>query len=109
MQTIERLKRGVRDWLEWHELDRDTTFYSGEEWRARREAYLANSSLVLVFEGGLYSVMNRHRDDSMVLYDDLERVARGFGYFFELGHAWSMGFYPLPGKSLDPDLGTNSE
>ncbi len=29
------------------------------------------------------------------LYDDFTRFVRGFGYFFEFGHAWSVGFCPV--------------
>jgi len=109
MQSIERLRRGVHEWLIDHELDGDTAFYTREEWEARKEPYLAESALILVFEGGLFSVMNGHHEDSIKLYDDFEQFVRGFGYFFELGHAWSMGFYPLPAKRLHPGLRIYSE
>jgi hypothetical protein len=29
------------------------------------------------------------------LCDEFDRFVRGFGYFYEMGHAWNMGFYPL--------------
>jgi hypothetical protein len=96
MPSIEELKEAVEAWLVDRELDRDTVFDSREEWKARNERYLADAELVLVFEGGLYSVMNGHHQDSIELYDEFEQLVRGLGYFFELGHAWSMGFYPRP-------------
>ncbi len=82
MQSIEKLRRNVHEWLVDHELDRDTTFYTREEWEARQESYLAGSDLILVFEGGLFSVMNGHHEDSIRLYDEFEQFVRGFGYFF---------------------------
>jgi len=109
MQSTERFRRRVDEWLVEHELDRDTTFYTREEWTARNEPFLAHSDLVLVFEGGLYRVMNGCDEDSMKLYDEFEQFVRGFGYFFELGHAWSMGLYPLPAGSFHPGLRIYSE
>jgi hypothetical protein len=58
VKTIERLRLGVHEWLVSHELDRDGTFYTRDEWKARKEPFLADSELVLIFESGLYRVMN---------------------------------------------------
>jgi hypothetical protein len=109
VQSIERLRLGVHEWLVNHELDRDATFFTRDEWRVRNEPYLADSELVLVFEGGLYRVMNGCDKNSIKLYDELEQFVRGLGYFFELGHAWNMGFYALPARRLHPDLRIYSE
>ena len=95
MEPAEKLRRGIAQWLSRNELDGGTAFYGPEEWKARNEPYLEQSDLVLVFEGALYSVLNGHRTDSIKLYDEFSRFVRGFGYFFEFGHAWNMGFYPL--------------
>ena len=108
-QTIDKLRRGVHDWLADHELNRDTRFYTREEWRARDEEYLADAPLVLVFEGELFRVMNGHHEQSMKLQHDLEQFVRCLGYLFELGHAWSMGFYPLPTGHPHPGLRIHSE
>ncbi len=109
MQSIERLRREVRGWLVERELAGDTAFYTREEWEARKEPYLADSALILVFEGGLFNVMNGHHEGSIKLYHEFEQFVRGFGYFFELGHAWSMGFYSLPAKRRHPDLRIRAE
>jgi hypothetical protein len=29
---------------------------------------------------------------------------QGFGYYFEFGDAWNMGFYPLPAGYSNEDL-----
>ncbi len=104
MQTIENLRRSVHAWLVDHELNADTRFYTREEWRARDEEYLADAALVLVFEGELFRVMNSHHEESIKLQADLEQFVRSLGYFLELGHAWSMGFYPLPEDHGPDDL-----
>ncbi len=103
-QTIETLKRCLHDWLVDHELDRDTRFYTRDEWSARKEEYLADAALVLVFEGALYRVMNSHHAESIKLQDDLDQFVRCLGYFFELGHAWSIGFHPLRAAHPHPGL-----
>ena len=95
MKPVEKLKRGIDEWLVRHELNGDTAFYAPDEWKARDEPYLTGSDLVLAFEGALYSVLNGYRPDSMTLYEEFTRFVRGFGYFFEFGHAWNIGFYPF--------------
>ena len=108
-QTSEKLRRGLHNWLVDHELDRDTRFYTQDEWRARDEEYLPDASLVLVFEGELFRVMNSHHQQSIKLQHDLEQFVRCLGYFFELGHAWSMGFHPLPAAHPHPGLRIHSD
>ena len=108
-ESIERLRSSVYEWLAEHELDGDTAFYTPEEWKAREEPYLADSALILVFEGELYRIMNGHHKDGIKMYNDFEQFVRGFGYFFELGHAWSIGFYPLPVGRFNPGLRVYSE
>jgi hypothetical protein len=96
VQNIEKLREAVRKWLVKNELSRDTRFYTPDEWAARKEPYLTNSKLVLIFEGALYRIIYGHTAHSVKLYAELERIARRFGYYFEFGNAWNMGFYPLP-------------
>jgi hypothetical protein len=106
MQPIEKLKRGVYEWLVDHELDHDTRFYTSEEWRARDEPYLTDAGLILIFEGAFYSVVNGHTNSSK-LYTEFNKFVEGFGYFFEIGNAWNMGFYPVKNNSLHPDRREN--
>jgi hypothetical protein len=109
VQSVERVRQRIHEWLVKHELDRDTRFYTREEWTARKEPYLADPELVLTFEGALYRVVNGCDRDSIKLYGQLERLARRLGFYFEIGHAWNMGFYPIPAKRLHPDLRICSE
>jgi hypothetical protein len=94
MQSIERLKLGINGWLVHHELNGDTSFFTPKEWRARGEEYCTESKLILVFEGGLFSLLNGY-SGNVELYDEFDRFVRGFGYYYEMGNAWNMGFYPL--------------
>ncbi len=109
MQPIEKLRQSVHGWLVEYELDGDTAFFTQAEWRGRGEAYLLDSCLILVFEGEFYRVMNGGHEESIALYDEFERFLRGIGYYFELGHAWSMGFYLLPARQQHSDLRIYSE
>lgn len=94
MEPVEKLKLGVQEWLLHHELHGDTTFFTPNEWRARGGQYGTDSQLVLVFEGGLYELLNGY-SRRVELYDEFDRFVQAFGYFFEMGNAWNLGFYPL--------------
>jgi hypothetical protein len=96
MAPIVTLRRELREWLVSHRLDRDTAFLDSDQWHARNEPYLRDASLILIFEGALFSVVNGRREDSVELYDQLTRLAERLGYFFEFGDAWNIGFYPAP-------------
>lgn len=74
-------------WLRKNELDGDTTFYSIEDWRNRKEPYHNESEFVITTEGGLHFILNY--GDSTEFYDLLD----SFGYYIELGHSWNLGFY----------------
>ena len=106
---IEKLRRAIHEWLIDRELARDTAFYTREQWDAREEPYLAQSELVLVFEGGFYRVINDRHPENVTLYEEFQELVRGLGYFFEFGHAWNMGFYPLPVTSPHHGLRIYSE
>lgn len=94
MQPIDRLKFAVQEWLLHHELAGDTAFHTPEEWRARGERYCTEAELILVFEGGLYRLLNGY-SGGVKLYEEFERLVNGFGYFYRMGNAWNLGFYPM--------------
>jgi hypothetical protein len=89
--NIERLKTAIEEWLIRNDLDIDTGFYSVDDWRARKEDYLNDAELVLVFEGGLHSMLNFGGDT-----EEFDDYIASFGYYYEQGHSWNMGFYPIP-------------
>jgi len=85
------LQAALQAWLVNNELDLDTTFYTGEQWRRRGEDVLTGAELILVTEGNLSIILNYYYDDPMV--GELDELCASFGYWFELGHTWSVGFY----------------
>lgn len=102
--NIERLKIAVEEWLIRNELDIDTGFSSIEEWRARNEDFLNDAELVLVFEGGLYTMLNYGGDTA-----EFDEYIESFGYFYELGHSWNMGFYPIPNYDYTTLIGSYAQ
>jgi hypothetical protein len=74
------------------ELDGDTAFYTGEEWHRRGEDALTGSELILVTEGDLAILLNYDYDHPTVR--ELNELCAACGYWLELGHTWSVGFYP---------------
>ena len=89
---LERLKAALEEWLIRNDLDLDTNFYSIEDWRKREEDYHIDAELVLIYEGGLHDVLNY-----MGGSEEFDDYIESFGYYYELGHTWNMGFYPIPG------------
>jgi hypothetical protein len=83
----EQLIESIKLYLRKNDLDKDTTLYSIEEWKKREEKYLNDSEFVIISEGGLNFILNY--GDSYEFYDLIE----SFGYFMEMGHNWSYGFY----------------
>ncbi len=83
----EQLIESIKLYLRKNTLDHETTFYSIEEWKEREEDYLNDSEFVITSEGGLFFILNF--GDSYEFYDLIE----SFGYFMEMGHSWSYGFY----------------
>ncbi|WP_343614419.1 hypothetical protein [Flavobacterium sp.] len=83
----ELLIESIRLYLRKNDLDSDTTLYNIEDWKKREEKYLNDSEFVITSEGGLNFILNY--GDSYEFYDLIE----SFGYFMEMGHSWSYGFY----------------
>jgi hypothetical protein len=88
---LNALKDALHEWLIRNELDGDIIFYSTAEWIKRGEEYLNNADLILVFEGNLYSLLNFGGDT-----EEFDDYIESFGFYYELGNAWNMGFYQIP-------------
>lgn len=88
---LNALKEALHEWLIRNELDGDISFYSKAEWAKRVEEYLNDADLILVFEGSLYTLLNFGGDT-----DEFDDYVESFGFYYELGNAWNMGFYPIP-------------
>ena len=102
-KNIERLKVAIEEWLIRNELGTDSQFYEMKEWHSREEDWLNDADLVLVFEGGLYSLINDGCDT-----EEFDDFIESFGYYYEQGHSWNMGFYPIPSYNSEPIRGSYS-
>jgi len=89
---LDILREVFEEWFRIHEINYDFRFYTPEEWAAKEgpNHLLQGAELILVFENDLYAWMNYGTDAP----DELQELAEGFGYYYEQGHAWNMGFYP---------------
>lgn len=83
------------EWLRIHDSDNDFYFYTQKQWVAKEssEHYLADAELVVAFEDDLFSLLHYSGDSKVE--EELQELAGGFGYYFEFGNAWNIGFYPL--------------
>ncbi|MFN0293421.1 HNH endonuclease [Pedobacter helvus] len=83
----EKLIESIILYLRKNDLDTDTHIYTIDRWIERGEEYLVDSKFVITSEGGLHFMLNY--GDPEEFYDLVE----SFGYFIEMGHSWSYGFY----------------
>ena len=91
--NLDRMKKAVTEWAIKDGLLNDAKFYSNKEWNARGEEVHEDALLVLTIDSsGLYQLLNLGCDTEE--FDDL---VESFGFFYEMGYAWSLGFYPLEG------------
>jgi hypothetical protein len=89
----EKLIDSIKLYIRKNEFDNDTFIYSIEEWKERGEDYLNDSEFVITSEGGLSFILNFGPDEDF--YDLID----SFGYYFEMGHSWSYGFYKDEGST----------
>ncbi len=91
LQNLERMKSALTEWAIKEGLFHDAQFYSCKQWNDRGEKIQNDALLVLVIDSsGLYNLLNGGNDT-----EELEDLVESFGFYYELGYAWSMGFYPL--------------
>jgi Zn finger protein HypA/HybF involved in hydrogenase expression len=91
-------------WLARNGLDQDSHFYTAEEWHGRGEDLLRDAQFILVTEGGLHFLLNYNFAHPKV--EEFRDLCESFGYWFELGHTWSVGFYRLEKADVTPTSGS---
>jgi hypothetical protein len=104
INRLERLKDALCEWLIRNELHGDIRFYSKHEWLERGEEYHNDADLILVFEGQLYAILNFGGD-----IDEFDDYIESFGFYYELGNAWNMGFYPIPDYNFAEPSGSYAQ
>lgn len=102
--NIQRLRVAIEEWLIRNELDTDTRFYKMNEWRERKEKHLNDAELILVFESTLHTMLNFGGDT-----EEFDEFIESFGYYYEIGDSWNMGFYPIPDYDFNPKTGSYTE
>ncbi|MBS0510499.1 MAG: hypothetical protein JSR42_04815 [Proteobacteria bacterium] len=101
-RNLERMRVALTEWMIKEEILGDAFFVDIEAWRARNEPYGNDSLLVLVFDSSTLHTMLNYGGDTME-FDDL---VESFGFWYELGHSWNMGFYPIKGYDYSRLSGT---
>ncbi len=106
---IEVLREVFEEWLRVHDLDYDYWIFTRDEWRHRGETVITCAELIIAFENQLVNILNW--TGPWAIEEELQELAGGFGYYFEMGHHWNIGFYPLedwpplpPAKATYADL-----
>ena len=100
-QNLLRMKAAIAEWLTKEGWLGDAGFYTVEQWRARGEPWLTDSLLILVFDGStLHTMLNFGGD-----HDEFDELVQSFGFCYELGSHWNMGFYPIDDYDYSPLTG----
>ena len=92
------------EWLKMHRLDHDFFICTQQEWKARGEQVLEDADLVIAFENQLISILEF---GPFEIEEELQELAGGFGYYFEIGNNWNIGFYPLDNWPPLPQAGAS--
>ena len=92
-EHLTRFRISLERWFATNKLDQDSHFNTAEEWRGRGEDLLRGAELILTTEGGLHFLLNYNFDQPKV--EEFDDLCESFGYWFEVGHSWSVGFYRL--------------
>lgn len=93
LANLQRMQTALTEWMIKEDMVGDGAFITIERWKQRREQFHDDALLVLVFDSSpLHSILNLGGDT--MEFDDL---VESFGFWYELGHSWNMGFYPIEG------------
>lgn len=93
LRNLERMKSAIYEWAIKEGILDDAQFYSNQEWNARREKIHNDALLILTIDSsGLYNFFNGGCDT-----EEFEDLVESFGFYYEMGYAWSIGFYPQEG------------
>ncbi|MDU2188411.1 MAG: hypothetical protein E7E45_10685 [Klebsiella pneumoniae] len=91
LNNIERMKYALTEWAIKEGVFDDATFYTQREWKERGEDFHNDAVMVLVIDGsGLFHLLNYGCDTT-----EFEDLVESFGFFYEQGYSWSVGFYRL--------------
>lgn len=107
MSNETKFRKSLELWLQRNGLDQDSRFYTAEEWRGRGEELLCDAQLILVTAEGLNFLLNYNFSHPKV--EEFRDLCKSFGYWFDLGHTWSIGFYPMEQTDIQRINGSYSQ
>src|SRR3954464_5943131 len=95
-QPILKLREALEAyWREQNVWGPDIGFYTPEEWFQQRGETMGSGGLLHVtFEGPLNHAMNMY-DGQFDVAEGTRALCERFGYWFEMGYAWTMHLYRL--------------
>ena len=99
------MKHAITEWAIKETLFHEAQYYTQQEWNSRGEKYLNDALLILTVESsGLYNILNFGGDTQE--FDDL---VESFGFYYEMGYQWCIGFYPIENYKYDRLSGTYTQ
>ncbi|MFP3863142.1 hypothetical protein SHV42_09325 [Pseudomonas capeferrum] len=97
-QNLRRLLLAFEDWLVREGLLGDAFLISPEDWQKRGETWLNDALYVLVFDSSsIHHMLNFGCDTTE--FDD---IFESFGFYYEMGHSWNLGIYPIEDYDFTP-------
>lgn len=92
LENLGRMREAVEEYMIKEGLVGDASFCEISTWVAREEPFLNDALLILLIDGSpLHTILNYGGDQ-----DEFDDLIASFGFYYELGFAWCLGFYPLP-------------
>lgn len=105
IKNLERMRHAITEWAIKDGLLDDAQFYSQKEWNARGESMLDDALLVLTIDSsGLYNLLNFGGD-----IEEFEDLVESFGFYYEMGCQWNIGFYPIDNYKYKREAGTYTQ
>jgi len=94
--AVEAMRQELEDYWRAQDLWFDTRWYTPQEWAERGEEYGHKAVLNLTCEGPLNHALNYGWEEHPPFHTQTrsQEIAEAHGYWFELGYAWSVHFYP---------------
>lgn len=90
IRNLERMKHALTEWAIKEGMFGDARFYTQMEWHERKEDVHDDALMVMVIDGsGLWSLLNTGCNTT-----EFEDLIESFGFWYELGYSWNIGFYP---------------
>ncbi len=90
---LDVMREVFTEWLHIHDLDHDFWFFTPEKWNQHCEDYLSDAKLMMSFDNQLVAIFNY--TGPWEVEEELQELAGGFGFWFEFGNHWNIGFYEL--------------